>query len=343
MTAKLLGTVLLMLLLSLTSIAEAFSPHPDCTFNKIEPLPEVENCDDLDRRIKKIKSNMASAQRAMDALRRDHADAITDLWIQGMEVVVGEVTDMPTSAADCVGAAISYCSQRIGAAYSAVTNLIGASSTFAGGLRARQKWSEWREELSKLERNLEAAEEELAECEARTLAQAKVRDDADAYNRAGLPKYPADHPLCKPPEDPKPNPAKDHKEDAPGIGAGSSSERPGGDPSHSHTDEGHRSAVGSTESGGSVLTPQWSRINEFSRDEVQNALDWMESELAVCSGLSSGRRACVNRTLNKRTQVTREIDKGRNNAASAGAQAQWEDMRTQVDELRVRGNEIKNN
>ncbi len=194
-----------LVLLTGTTAVNAFTPHADCTFNKIDPLPEVENCDALDRRIKSIKSNMAAAQRAMDKLRQDHGDAIDDLLEQGMEILVGEVTGIPTSAADCVTAAVSYCSQRIGAALSAASNLLSASGTFQGGIDAAIWYRRWQDKLRDLEKDLQEAEEELAECEARRSEQATARDDAEAYNRAGVPKYPADHPLCKPPEEAKPD------------------------------------------------------------------------------------------------------------------------------------------
>ena len=45
-----------LVLLTGTTAVNAFTPHADCTFNKIDPLPEVEDCDALDRRIKSIKS-----------------------------------------------------------------------------------------------------------------------------------------------------------------------------------------------------------------------------------------------------------------------------------------------
>lgn len=326
-----------LVLLTGTTAVNAFTPHADCTFNKIDPLPEVENCDALDRRIKSIKSNMAAAQRAMDKLRQDHGDAIDDLLEQGMEILVGEVTGIPTSAADCVTAAVSYCSQRIGAALSAASNLLSASGTFQGGIDAAIWYRRWQDKLRDLEKDLQEAEEELAECEARRSEQATARDDAEAYNRAGVPKYPADHPLCKPPEEAKPD--DEEVKDDPDSGDGMSAGGSGGDPSRVHTDDDHRSAGGS---GDPATPPDWTRLNEFTRDEVQNALDWMEQELDGCAALSSGHSSCVNRTLNKRTLVQRRIDKGRSSSASASEQANWETMREQIGELRTRGSAIKN-
>ena len=70
-------------LLLFSAPATAFQPHADCTFNKIDPLPKMDDCAHLERRVKSIKNNMASAQRAMDKLREAHGDAIDDLWEQG--------------------------------------------------------------------------------------------------------------------------------------------------------------------------------------------------------------------------------------------------------------------
>ncbi|MEM1434380.1 MAG: hypothetical protein AAGG11_10025 [Pseudomonadota bacterium] len=332
--------VAVVLQLAVVAEAQAFTPHADCTFNKIEPLPEVENCDALDRRIKNIKSNMASAQRAMDKLREDHGDAIDDLLVQGMEVLVGEVTGMPTSAQDCVTTAIGYCRARIGAALSAAANLWSASSTFSGGIDAAIWWRRWRDKLDQLKKDLEAAEEELAECLARRSRQATERDNAEAYNRAGLPKYPPDHPLCKPPED---DPPEEEVKDKPAEDPTSRTGQAGGDPTREHAGDHDRSAGGGAgDSGdGAAPLPDWSRLNEFTREELQNALDWMERELDGCAALASGHGACVNRTLNQRTLVQRQIDKGRNASGSASEQAKWEAMRAQIGELRTRGSAIK--
>ena len=305
-------------LLLFSAPAMAFQPHADCTFNKIDPLPKMDDCAHLERRVKSIKNNMASAQRAMDKLREAHGDAIDDLWEQGMQELFSEVTGIPTSAEGLFDCVLEVCGSRFAGALSTLTGLMDASSTFSGGIDARVWWGHWRDRLEDLKGDLEKAQDELHECLATRAQQATALDDAREYNRRGLPKYPADHPLCKPPEE-----------------SDGGTEESGGGSQNDGMNSG-----GSGSGDGAHTTPDWDRMNDFNREETQRTLDWMDSEMDACAGLSSP-AGCVKRTLNKRTLLQRHIDRSRNKAGSAAEEAHWQNMRSRLEDLRVRGNAIR--
>ncbi len=292
--------------------AWSFTPHADCTFQKIDPLPKMDDCAHLERRVRKIKNNMAAAQRAMDKLREAHGEALDELWEQGMDTLSGAVSGVPSSAADIIDCALEYCGSRFAGAVGAVSTLLGASESFSGGIDARVWWGRWRDRLNDLKVDLQEAQRELDECLERRARQAKELDDAMEHNRRGQPKYPADHPLCNPPQE-----------------------------DESSEEIGDATGGGAVSGGSSGAAPDWSQIDSYTRDQTRDALDWMDRELEGCASLGSAARACVNRTLNKRTVLQGHIDRSGARSASSAEQSDWQQMRERIRALRVRGNEIK--
>ena len=95
------------------------------------------------------------------------------------------------------------------------------------------------------------------------------------------------------------------------------------------------------DSGTSSVNPDWSRVRDFTKLEVQSALDWMDRELDACSQFSDrDRSGCVNASLGHRNKIKGVINRGVNNSATAAERLEWLHARDQLETIKQRGSEM---
>ena len=95
---------------------------------------------------------------------------------------------------------------------------------------------------------------------------------------------------------------------------------------------GSGTSDGRDQSTGGVEPPDWSRVNEFDRAEIQSSLDWINSELDTCGQLSErDRRPCANATLQHKNKLKGAINRGINSSSSAAERIKWIEQRDRLE------------
>ncbi len=313
----------LLVLLGTVTSAEAFTPHADCTFRE-RPLPLVRDCGDKVDDVLYWKNKIAGIQRALDALGGLIDDAAERQLREGFGDVMDFLNPIPNSAAGLTNCWLDYCREGLGQAVGALTAVLSITDTFAENLRNIKAYNDWLSKLRDAKEGLDAANKAADECLQAQAKEAKDYEDAKAYNKAGVPLYPADHPLCNPP-----------KEDADTLTNGGGDDDPSLEVGQGHKDEsGSKGTKDSSE-------PDWSRVEDFTRIEVQRALDWINSELDICGQFAEyDRGGCVNASLAHRNHLKATINKGINTSTTASKRLEWIQTRDQLNTIKQRGSEM---
>lgn len=180
----------------------AFEPHPDCRFTPKE-VPMVRSCEGLRELYDAWWSRHAGLTDSLQTLQMAMSDPKnTDAFIDALKNVANP---LPTDAA---GAATWLAGKKWPLLDEIVNKVVNPGLvlyTFVTGIIEGARANELYREIS-----LAAAfarnemlfyENELRICDAERRKEQAAANRVIYENRKGLPKYPPDHPLCRPPKD----------------------------------------------------------------------------------------------------------------------------------------------
>ncbi len=334
-------TTIITLVIAIASLSPAialgFQPHAECTFSP-KPLPLVRDCEDEAADVLWYKNRVAGVNRALDALQdpmsEENQERARDTMDAGkaMADAMGSLPNDPPGLNRCFR---TFCRAAVGRALGAAQLGWDLGSLFGNTWADQSRLNDWRNKLAAFKDGLAGANERMDACSNAQAIEAKARDDAEAYNRAGVPKYPADHPLCSPPDDDGGNSGTGGNDNDGKEVKGDDGQR-GGD---SGGASGGGSGGGSRQGEG---TPDWSRTNQFTRAEITQALDWMDRELDTCATLPlASRRTCANATLAHHSKLRGAINRKINAAGSAVQRGSLSAERDRLGALNERRNQLR--
>lgn len=315
--------------------ALGFSPHPDCEFREMAvPLPV--DCSGVIDRVIFLQNEIKRGQGHLDALAPHIGDAQRRQLQQGYTDIIGILSPIPTSTAPTGwgGPALNAIRKGLGTAVSAATALFNQTVLFGDSMLAIQEYRNWLDFIRTIKQELEDAEAEADECQARAAIVAKQIDDAEAHNRAGQPLLDANDPQCKPPEDGDSQTAggSDDKEYVVKGDDGSGGSASGGQGG------GSGGSSGGDRAGGAPM-PDFSRVREFTREEVRAALDWMDTELARCPHVAN--RVDCAKTAIRYVQPLRNVIQRNGRESESTEKDQWKAAGDRLNDLKQIGNELR--
>ena len=91
-----------------------------------------------------------------------------------------------------------------------------------------------------------------------------------------------------------------------------------------------------------IADPDWARVNDFTKVEVEQAIRWINRELSICQQFPANQiRGCVNATVSNAGRLRNKISSGISNASNATDRLSWIHIQQSLETARENANQMK--
>lgn len=279
-------------------------------------------CYDLRRPVSWAKSKMkriaADIRREMDNIKRSD-----DAKAAGLRASADAAMDAFDAAVDGATSAASGSARGFGEAVSNLTIAVGNFLPGVSGVdlshHAKIRLQKLSDELVETNEAAGAAQAALDECEDSYEFDETSNDDGNGLLISG-----------------------DEGSAGSGVGGpGASGSGSDGHGNGSHNSGGDNNSRGD-QSGGSVVKPNWGEIKNFSKDEVQNAISWINREIDTCQQFPASEiGGCVTATVKYLPRLRSHVNKSVSGSADATDRLDWVQMKRTIDTTNTRADQVR--
>lgn len=105
---------------------------------------------------------------------------------------------------------------------------------------------------------------------------------------------------------------------------------------------GGGSGSGGGNTDGNHTEPDWNKIKDFSKSEVENALGWVNQELDACRQFPASEiKACASASVRYMTQLRNKVNKGTSQSTNTADRMGWVQMKQEVEAINASANEMR--